>query len=84
VDLGILRTVPGKRFAVGVLNLADDSPVEEVAAVEARIRHALQHVAPERLLVAPDCGMKYLARDKAFAKLCVMAEAAAKVRAELL
>jgi 5-methyltetrahydropteroyltriglutamate--homocysteine methyltransferase len=84
VDLEILRTVPGKRFAVGVLNLADDSPVEEVAAVEARIRHALQHVAPERLLVAPDCGMKYLARDKAFAKLCVMAEAAAKVRADLL
>ena len=81
VDLAILAEVPGKRFIVGVIDLADDSPVEDVETVERRIRAALRHVPPDRLLLAPDCGMKYLPRQKAFEKLKVMVEAAARVRA---
>jgi 5-methyltetrahydropteroyltriglutamate--homocysteine methyltransferase len=83
VDLSILATLPGKRLIVGVLDLADESPVEDLATVVARIREALRHVGPERLILAPDCGMKYLPREKAFAKLKVMADAAAAVRQEL-
>jgi 5-methyltetrahydropteroyltriglutamate--homocysteine methyltransferase len=83
VDLAILDAVPGKHFIVGVIDLADDSPVEDVATVERRIRAALRHVSPDRLLLAPDCGMKYLPRQKAFEKLKVMVEAAARVRASL-
>ena len=83
VDLSILGTVPGKRFQVGVIDLADQSPVEDVETVVSRIRSALRHVPPERLLLAPDCGMKYLPRQKAFDKLKVLAQAAAEVRAEL-
>jgi 5-methyltetrahydropteroyltriglutamate--homocysteine methyltransferase len=73
-----------QQFAVGVLNLADDSAVEDVGTVAARIRKALEHVPPDRLLLAPDCGMKYLGRDTAFGKLRSLAAAAATVRAELL
>ena len=83
VDLSILGALPDKRFVVGVIDLADDSPVEEVEVVANRIRNALRFVTPERLLLAPDCGMKYLPRWKAFQKLTVLASAAAQVRAEL-
>src|SRR5215470_6017792 len=83
VDLSILAAVPNKRFLVGFIDLADDSPVEEVEVVAGRIRHALRFVSPQRLLLAPDCGMKYLPRWKAFQKLSVLASAAEKVRAEL-
>jgi 5-methyltetrahydropteroyltriglutamate--homocysteine methyltransferase len=83
VDLSILTTVPGKRFQVGVIDLADESPVEDVETVIGRIRKALQHVPPERLLLAPDCGLKYLPRAKAFQKLEVLARAAATVRSQL-
>jgi 5-methyltetrahydropteroyltriglutamate--homocysteine methyltransferase len=83
VDLAILEKVPGKRFIVGVIDLADDSPVEDVETVEKRIRAALRHVSADRLLLAPDCGMKYLPRQKAFEKLEVMVEAAHRVRASL-
>jgi 5-methyltetrahydropteroyltriglutamate--homocysteine methyltransferase len=48
-----------------------------------RIRNALRFVPPERLILAPDCGMKYLSRPKAFGKLTALARAAARVRAEL-
>ena len=83
VDLAILDSVPGKQFIVGVIDLADDSPVEEVETVVRRIRAALEHVPPDRLLLAPDCGMKYLPRATAFAKLKVMVEAADLVREQL-
>jgi 5-methyltetrahydropteroyltriglutamate--homocysteine methyltransferase len=83
VDLSILATVPGKHFLVGVIDLADESPVEDVETVVGRIRSALEHVSPERLTLAPDCGMKYLPRTKAYQKLQVLARAAAKVRREL-
>jgi 5-methyltetrahydropteroyltriglutamate--homocysteine methyltransferase len=67
---------------LGVLDLS--SPLPETAKqVAERLRKALKYVAPERLVAAPDCGMKYLSRDLAFAKLTAMAEGAALVRREL-
>ena len=83
VDLSVLRALRGKTIIVGVIDLSDDSPVETPDEVAARIREALKFVDPDRLIVAPDCGMKYLTRDKAFGKLAGLAKGAAKVRAEL-
>ena len=83
VDLSVLDALRNKQLIVGVIDLSDDSPVEDVDVVAERIRGALKHVDPERLIVAPDCGMKYLPREKAFAKLRALAQAAEKVRAEL-
>ncbi len=84
VDLSILGAMPGKQFIVGVIDLADDSPVEDVDVVAGRIRRALDFVTLERLIPAPDCGMKYLPRSKAFQKLKALAEAAARVRSEMV
>ena len=83
VDLSVLKALSSKTVIVGVIDLADDSPVEDVEVVAGRIRNALRFVAPDRLIVAPDCGMKYLSREKAFGKLSALARAAALVRAEL-
>jgi 5-methyltetrahydropteroyltriglutamate--homocysteine methyltransferase len=83
VDLGVLRSMGAKTVIVGVIDLSDESPVEDVDTVARRIRNALQFVDPERLILAPDCGMKYLPRDKAFGKLRALAVAAERVRAEL-
>jgi 5-methyltetrahydropteroyltriglutamate--homocysteine methyltransferase len=66
---------------LGVLDLSTND-VETSQVVAARIRRALPYVAPERLVVAPDCGMKYLPRDAAFAKLKAMVDGAALVRSE--
>jgi 5-methyltetrahydropteroyltriglutamate--homocysteine methyltransferase len=54
-----------------------------VEVVAQRIRDALEHIDAERLVVAPDCGMKYLSRETAFAKLCALVDAAEVVRTEL-
>jgi 5-methyltetrahydropteroyltriglutamate--homocysteine methyltransferase len=83
LDLSVLRELPDKTVVLGVLDLSDGAPVETPDAVAARIRAALEHVAPERLVVAPDCGMKYLPREVAFRKLEAMVAGAAIVRAEL-
>jgi len=83
VDLGVLRSMGAKTVIVGVIDLSDGSPVEDVDTVARRIRNALQFVDPERLILAPDCGMKYLPREKAFGKLRALAAAAERVRAEL-
>ena len=83
VDLGVLRALGGKQLIVGVIDLADDAPVEDADVVAERIRGALKFVEAERLIVAPDCGMKYLPREKAFAKLRALAEGASRVRATL-
>jgi 5-methyltetrahydropteroyltriglutamate--homocysteine methyltransferase len=83
VDLSVLKSLPNKTLIVGVIDLADESPVEDVDTVVERIRNALRFVPPERLILAPDCGMKYLSRPKAFGKLTALARAAAKVREEL-
>ncbi len=83
VDLGVLRSLSAKTLIVGVVDLSDESSVEDVETVASRIRNALHYVDPERLIVAPDCGMKYLPREKAFAKLNALARAADRVRGEL-
>jgi len=83
VDLSVLKALRNKTLIVGVINLADDSPVEDAEAVAARIRNALQFVDADRLILAPDCGMKYLPREKAFGKLSALAKGAALVRGEL-
>ena len=78
----ILAMLSGKKLLVGVLDLGTHA-VESAATVAARLRDALRFVAPERLIAAPDCGMKYLPRDVAFGKLCALAAGAAIVRREL-
>jgi len=83
VDLSVLKALRNKQLIVGVIDLADESPVEDEETVAGRIRNALKFVDPDRLILAPDCGMKYLPREKAFGKLAVLARAAAKVRSEL-
>jgi 5-methyltetrahydropteroyltriglutamate--homocysteine methyltransferase len=83
VDLSVLKALRSKQLIVGVIDLGDDSPVEAVETVAARIRKALEFVEADRLILAPDCGMKYLPREKAMAKLSALARAAAKVRLEL-
>ena len=83
VDLSILKQLPRHKLIVGVIDLADDSPVEAVATVVSRIRNALEFVAPDRLLLAPDCGMKYLPRSKAFEKLKALSAGTAFIRNEL-
>jgi len=83
VDLSVLKSLSNKTLIVGVIDLSDESPVEDVDTVAARIRNALRFVEAERLILAPDRGMKYLPRPKAFGKLTALARAAAKVRAEL-
>jgi 5-methyltetrahydropteroyltriglutamate--homocysteine methyltransferase len=81
LDCSVLASLTGKTIILGVLNLGDET-VESAGEVVARARRALAYVPPERLVLAPDCGMKYLPRDVAFGKLAAMTEAAAQLRAE--
>jgi 5-methyltetrahydropteroyltriglutamate--homocysteine methyltransferase len=83
VDPSVLRTLGNKTIVWGVIDLADESPVETPEIVAERVRGALAHVPPERLTLAPDCGMKYLAREVAFRKLQALAAGVAIVRREL-
>ena len=83
LDLSILEDLSNKTIVLGVIDLSTNE-VESAATLAERIRRALPHVAPERLVVAPDCGMKYLTRDAAFRKMKSMVEAADQVRQELL
>jgi 5-methyltetrahydropteroyltriglutamate--homocysteine methyltransferase len=82
LDLGVLKELGSKTVMVGVLDLGTDT-IESAHEVANRIRAALKHVPAERLVVAPDCGMKYLPRDSAFGKLSALAQGAAIVRKEL-
>ncbi len=82
LDLGVLRDLSNKQIMLGVIDLGD-ATVETAAQVAARIREGLRYVAAERLIPAPDCGMKYLPRATAFGKLRALAEGAAMVRHEL-
>jgi len=67
---------------LGVIDL-NDPAVETAEIVAERIRAALPHIPAERLMIAPDCGMKYLSRQTAFGKLKSMVEGTRLVRAEL-
>ncbi|MGD9827706.1 MAG: 5-methyltetrahydropteroyltriglutamate--homocysteine methyltransferase [Hyphomicrobiaceae bacterium] len=82
LDPATLPMLAGKSYIYGVLDLGDES-VEPAAVVAARIRAALRHIPAERLILAPDCGMKYLPRDVAYGKLDAMCRAAETVRREL-
>jgi 5-methyltetrahydropteroyltriglutamate--homocysteine methyltransferase len=82
LDLGVLSELADKTIMLGVIDLADPA-VETPQQVAGRIRNALKFVAPQRLVPAPDCGMKYLARDVAFGKLAALSAGAALVRKEL-
>jgi 5-methyltetrahydropteroyltriglutamate--homocysteine methyltransferase len=82
LDPSILEQLPTKTVILGVLDLGD-LQVESAGVVADRIRAALRHIDPDRLLVAPDCGMKYLPRAVARGKLRALAEGAAIVRTEL-
>lgn len=82
LDPAVLADLPGKRVMYGVIDL-NDPAVETADLVAARIREALKYAAPERLIIAPDCGMKYQSRETAFGKLKAMADGAAIVRREL-
>ena len=82
IDLAVLRDMPSKTIILGVINLGDMA-IETPEVVAGRIRAALKHVPPQRLVIAPDCGMKYLPRAIAFAKMKAMVEGARIVRGEL-
>ena len=74
--------MPSKTIVLGVINLGDET-VESASDVAARIRRVFPYIPPERLVIAPDCGMKYLPRDTAFGKLCAMVEGVRIIRSEL-
>src|SRR5207302_3331100 len=82
LDLGVLKDLSGKTILLGVLDL-DDPAIETAETVAARLRDGLRYVAADRLVAAPDCGMKYLPRETAFGKLQALAAGAAIVRREL-
>jgi 5-methyltetrahydropteroyltriglutamate--homocysteine methyltransferase len=82
LDLSVLKELKNKTVMVGVINLGSEV-VETPQEVAARVRAALKVVPAEKLVLAPDCGMKYLTREAAFGKLKSLAEGAAIVRREL-
>jgi 5-methyltetrahydropteroyltriglutamate--homocysteine methyltransferase len=82
LDCAVLAKLAGKKILLGVLDLSDMTP-ETPQQVAARIRRALPYVDAKNIIVAPDCGMKYLPRDVADAKLRAMVEGARIVRNEL-
>jgi 5-methyltetrahydropteroyltriglutamate--homocysteine methyltransferase len=82
LDLKVLSELPSKTIILGVIDLSDMT-VEAPETVASRIRAALAYVPPERLVVAPDCGMKYLPREVAFGKMQAMVDGAAIARREL-
>jgi len=79
----VLAKLSSKTIILGVIDLSTHA-VETAETVAARIRKALPFVRPDRLVAAPDCGMKYLPKESAFGKLKAMARAATIVRQELL
>ncbi len=82
LDLAVLKDLPSKTIILGVLNLGDMT-IETPDVVAGRIRDALKYVPAERLVIAPDCGMKYLPRAVAFGKMQAMVAGASIVRKEL-
>ncbi len=81
LDCSVLSYLHGKTIILGALNLGDEA-VETPDQVAARVRRALPYVSAERLVLAPDCGMKYLPRQSAFGKLVSLRAAAGQLRAE--
>jgi 5-methyltetrahydropteroyltriglutamate--homocysteine methyltransferase len=82
LDLGVLADLAGKTIILGVIDLGDPA-VETVEQVATRIRAGLSRVTPDRLVLAPDCGMKYLPRETAFGKLRALSDGARVIRAQV-
>jgi len=80
-DLAVLEKMPSKQIVLGVIDLSR-MEIETPQVVADRIRRALPHVAKERIVVAPDCGLKFLPRDIAYAKMKAMVEGARIAREE--
>jgi len=81
LDCSVLKSLSPKKIMLGCIDLSDMA-VETAQVVAERIRRAFAHVRPEDIIVAPDCGMKYLPREVAFGKMKVMVEGAKLLRAE--
>jgi 5-methyltetrahydropteroyltriglutamate--homocysteine methyltransferase len=81
LDCAVLGKLEGKQVMVGCVDLSDPS-VESPETIVGRIKRALPYVKAENVILAPDCGMKYLPREVAFAKLRSMVAAAEVLRAE--
>jgi 5-methyltetrahydropteroyltriglutamate--homocysteine methyltransferase len=81
LDCKVLEGLAGKQIMVGCIDL-DDHAIETPEVVAERIRKALRYVKPENVILAPDCGMKYLPREVADGKLRAMVAAAKILRAE--
>jgi 5-methyltetrahydropteroyltriglutamate--homocysteine methyltransferase len=81
LDTSVLSRLAGKKIMLGVIDLSTPE-VESVDTVAERVRRALPYVAPENVIIATDCGMKYLPRDAAEGKMRAMAGAAEVLRAE--
>ena len=82
IDLGVLKDLAPKKVMLGVIDL-NDPEIETPEKIAERIRAGLKYLSPDKLLPAPDCGMKYLPRATAFGKLKSLAAGAALVRREL-
>ena len=82
LDCKVLETLPDKTIILGVIDL-DDMSIEDPETVAGRIRRALPHMDAKQIIVAPDCGMKYLPREVAFGKMQAMVAGAEIVRKEL-
>ena len=81
LDCSVLSTLKNKKIMIGCIDL-NDMTIETPETVVARIKRALPYVPKENVILAPDCGMKYLPREVAFGKMKAMAEAARILRAE--
>ena len=81
LDTAVLAKLPDKKIMVGCIDLSDMA-IETPQKVVERLKKALKHVKPENVIVAPDCGMKYLPREVAFGKMKAMVEGARLLRKE--
>jgi len=81
LDCSVLEGLTNKSFMIGAIDLSDPK-IESPQTVAERVRRALKYVSPERVIIAPDCGMKYLPRETAFAKMQAMVQGAEILRAE--
>jgi 5-methyltetrahydropteroyltriglutamate--homocysteine methyltransferase len=81
LDTAVLEKLPGKKIMVGCIDLSDLT-IETPGKVAERVRQALRHVKPENVILAPDCGMKYLPREVAYSKMKAMVEGAKLLRQE--
>lgn len=81
LDCSVLNSLQDKDILLGVLDLSTPD-VESIETIKGRVSAALSHIDAKRVILAPDCGMKYLPRESAFGKLSNMVLAAKELRAE--